>query len=536
MSAIVFDSVSFHYEDPYLQVFEDLSLSVDTRWKTGLVGRNGRGKTTLLNLLRRKLQPSRGRIDVPVSVFYFPYAPSNPDETTFRVVKESVAPFLAWERRMSDLLRAQDEQSLGEYGELLERYERMGGYEIDAKIEQEFVRMGMDASLLARRFRTLSGGEQTRALIIPLFLKKGAFPLIDEPTNHLDMRGRALLGAYLAAKDGFIVVSHDRSFLDSCVDHIVSLNKSDVRVNQGDYSQWRAAMDAEEEFERRKNENLEREVRSLERAARKRRAWSDKKEHSAKHGDPNLRGMRDKGYLTARAADLMQRALAIERRMERKIEEKKDLLKNVEKKRELALVTGLRAPEVLASLHEVDVTLGGRQVLKGFSLTIRKGEQIAIVGDNGTGKTTILNVLSGEVRPERGTVSLPGHLKIVRAYQIPLWQRGFLREHLARARIDETRFRNVMAAFGVTGEVFDRPLQTFSEGERKKVDLCRSFLAPSHLLLWDEPLNYLDVMTREQIEKVVLERKPTLLFIEHDRYFVERTATEVVRLSPPVRS
>jgi lincosamide and streptogramin A transport system ATP-binding/permease protein len=119
---------------------------------------------------------------------------------------------------------------------------------------------------------------------------------------------------------------------------------------------------------------------------------------------------------------------------------------------------------------------------------------------------------------------------MIRAYQTPLWQTGVLRHIIDEEKIDETRFRQIMGAFGVSGEIFDRPLETFSQGERKKVDLCRSFLAPRHLLLWDEPLNYIDLMSREQIETVILEQEPTLLFVDHDRRFIESVATEIVEL------
>jgi len=526
MATILFDSVHFHYEDPYVRVFEGLTLSIDTAWRTALIGPNGRGKTTLLNLIRSVLRPVRGRVEVPVEATYFPTAPADPAAATRDVVKDAIAPFRSWEPRMEELARSGEDASLRAWGELHDAYARAGGYDVDARIEAEFARMGMDLSLLARSFASLSGGEQTRALIAALFLRRDAFPLIDEPTNHLDMDGRAVLGAYLAAKPGFIVVSHDRAFLDGCANHVVSLNRSDARVSRGTYSQWRAAMDLEEEFERRRNEHLEREIDYLERAARKRRTWSGRAERKKI-------GAYDKGYWSARAAEQMKRARAIERRMERKIEEKKGLLRNVEKERALKIEGERKAPDVILAANDLVVRRGGRLVLDGVSLTVRRGDRVAVVGPNGCGKTTLLDVVAGQIAPERGTVSLDAHLVVARSYQVPRWTSGLLRDRLDRERIDETRFRNIMAAFGVAGEIFDRPLETFSEGERKKIDLCRSFLAPAHLVIWDEPLNYLDVASREGIERVVLERAPTMLFVEHDRYFVERVATDVLRLDMP---
>ena len=523
MALIALEDLSFHYEDPYNPIFEHLSLGIDTSWKTGLVGRNGRGKTTLLNLLRGQLQPSGGQRSMPVEPFYFPYVPPVETQPTLEVIRSSVAPFDAWERRMQTLLEAGDEASLATYGDLAARFEQLGGYQIDEHIAREAALLGLDEELLARPFSSLSGGERTRALIAPLFLRRDCFALIDEPTNHLDMAGRQTLGEYLARQNGFLLVSHDRYFLDLCTDHILSLNRADIRVNQGSFFTWKAQMEREEETERRTQDKLKREIRDLEKAARQRRVWSDRKEKAKI-------GAADKGAVGHQAAKMMKKALSTERRIRDKLDQKKGLLKNSEKQRTLKLDIEGGGPEILLSLDEARVDLGQRTLLEGLSLQVRRGDRLAVVGPNGSGKTTLLRALCGEVPLAAGTLGIPAHIRLCRAHQIPLWQRGLLRDLIVEENIEETRFRTLMASFGIEGEIFERPLESFSEGQRKKVDLCRSFLAPAHLLLWDEPLNYLDLSSREQIEKVVLEYEPTLLFIEHDRYFTERVATDVVHL------
>ena len=523
MALISLENLSFHYEEPYNPIFEHLSLGIDTAWKTGLVGRNGRGKTTLLNLLCGRLQPTGGQLSMPVESFYFPYTPPVEDRPTLEVIRASVAPFDVWERRMQVLLEAGDETSLARYGEVSARFEQLGGYQIDENIAREAALLGLDEDLLRRPFSSLSGGERTRALVAPLFLRRDCFALIDEPTNHLDMEGRQALGEYLARQSGFLLVSHDRFFLDLCTDHILSLNRADIRVNQGSFSAWKAQMEREEETERRTQEKLKREILSLERAARQRRLWSDQKEKSKI-------GAYDKGHVGHLAAKMMKKALTTERRIRDKLDRKKGLLANREKERILKLDDEEGGPEILLAMDGARVRLGERSLLDGLSLRVRRGDRLAVVGPNGSGKTTLLRALCGELPLAAGSLAVPAHIRLCRAHQIPLWQRGLLRNLLTEAGIEETRFRTLMASFGVEGEIFDRPLESFSEGQRKKVDLCRSFLAPAHLLLWDEPLNYLDLTSREQIEKVVLEYEPTLLFIEHDRYFTERVATDVIHL------
>ncbi len=524
MAAIVLDNLSFHYDDPYAQVFENLSLTIDTTWKTAVVGRNGKGKTTLLRLIQHQLTPTQGNISVPLPTHYFPFQPENPERPTVAVIRDCVAPFATWEARMAELSRAGDQASIAEYGRLLERYETLGGYDIDARIEKEMAEIGMGGANLRQDFATLSGGERTRALIVALFLRRGGLPLIDEPTNHLDIAGRMLVGDYLARQQGFLLVSHDRHFLDLCADHVLSFNRDDVRICQGDFSSWKENMERELEHERRRRENLRREIRSLERAARQRRTWSDAKEKEkiGSHGD--------KGFISHVAAKQMKRALSIERRIGNMIAEKKALMRNAEKERTLKLETEGKVPEIVLAVANVSVVIGGRPIIRELSFDLHRGDRLALVGPNGAGKTTLLRAIAGEVELAGGLVRLPRYLQAVRAYQHPLWDRGKLRDLLRDASIDETRFRNIMAAFGVTGEVFERPLETFSQGQQKKVDLCRSFLDPLHLMLWDEPLNYVDLMSREQIEEVILKHQPTMLFVEHDRWFIERVATGVVEL------
>jgi len=521
MAQIILQQIHFHYISPYVKIFEDLSLNIDTEWKTALIGRNGCGKTTLLNLLRQKLIPTRGRVKGPPETAYFPFSPKSIQQTTFEVIKDSIAPFRLWERQMRELLADVTEENLLRHGEIAHRYEELDGYVIDALIHRETAQIGLDDELLARGFATLSGGEQTRALIVALFLRKGQYPLLDEPTNHLDLQGRMILSNYLASKQGFLVASHDRYFLDGCTDHVISMQRSDIRLVQGNYSIWKQQSDLEKEFETRQNEKLRQEIRQLKLAARQRRDWSGNKEKTKTSAY-------DSGFVGHRAAKQMKRALVIEKRLQQNLIEKQKLFKNYEKDRVLKLQTPEKAPEQVLRVQDLTVSFGRKVVFDQFSLTVNRGDRIAIIGGNGTGKTTLFNAICGTIEYQSGIIDFPAYLKFWRSYQQPRWQSGYLREYIQAENIDETRFRQILGVLNVEGDIFDRPLETFSQGQLKKVDLCRSFLAPAHLLLWDEPLNYIDILSREQIEQVILYFQPTLLFIEHDKYFVDKVATAVV--------
>ena len=207
MSKITINNMSYHYEDFYNPVYENVNLLIKTDWKLGLIGRNGRGKTTLLKLLTGELEPSVGNISIPLEVEYFPYDNECGYTLTGDIIKENVGKLKSMEDTMEEIISNNDEARFEEYGELQEQYLELDGYEMESKILKEMDEMGLDASLLEREFETLSGGEKTRIMLLTLFLRRKSFILLDEPTNHLDETGKEAIIAYLQKKKGFIVVS-----------------------------------------------------------------------------------------------------------------------------------------------------------------------------------------------------------------------------------------------------------------------------------------------------------------------------------------
>jgi lincosamide and streptogramin A transport system ATP-binding/permease protein len=553
MASIVFDQVQFHYRDPFQDVFGGLDLTIETGWRTALVGRNGRGKTTLLRLVAGALEPTAGRLLVPVEARLFPGRPPDPARSTLEAVRSAIAPYDDWRREMAALAErgaadesaglaalhagspleapapsaAPDAAALARWAELAERFDAAGGWDVDARIERELALLGLEPSALERPFGSLSGGEQTRALVAALFLAPGVFALIDEPTNHLDLAGRERLMEYLAGKPGFLLASHDRALLDGCADHTIAIERSGVTCARGGYSTWKREHDRRQEQERRRRETLEREVATLRRASRDRREGAMKKEREK-------RGAGDKGFIGRRAAKQMRRALDIERRVERRIEERSTLLRDWEKERTLALQPSERSPEALLRVTELSLRLPSRVLFERVSFTVRRGERIVVVGSNGCGKTKLLDLVAGEALPGvfvvEGRATLAARARVARAHQVPCWREGSLRDRLREGAIDETRFRNVLGALGVEGDLFEHPLETLSQGQLKKVELARSFLDEQDLLVWDEPMNYLDAPSRERIEEAILAASPAALVVEHDRAFIDRIATEVVAI------
>ena len=524
MANILCRKVSFGYDGTERNVFTDLDLVIDTGWRTALTGRNGRGKTTLLRLIEGELAPDRGRIERPVGVQRFPVPVADPTVSACDAAKDAAGPFRRWEREMARLLDAgHDDDALARYGTLQTRFQEAGGYEIDADLERELAALGMDSTLRSRRFDRLSGGEQTRCLLAGLFARQAGFPLIDEPTNHLDRAGRERVAEYLRSKPGFLMVSHDRAFLDACIDHVIALNPDTVETRRCSFSTWRGAFLERLARQERANTELRREIGRLEDAARQRRRGADKRE--AEKGAHT-----DKGFIGARAARQMKRALAAEHRADKAVEERRQTLVDIERTYPLRLPgPARRRARPLVTAHDL-VVVRDRPLFAPVSFRVRCGDRLAVVGPNGSGKTSLLELLREAPLAFEGTFTRPARLDIARVCQQPRWTTGLLSDHLAADGMDESRFRQVMAALGVRGDTLERRLESMSPGQRKKIELARSFLAPADLLLWDEPLNFVDIDAREAIEEVVLEDTPTMVFVEHDAAFVDRVATATLEL------
>ena len=540
MSTLICRRLAFGYPGSEDNVFEDLDLVIDTQWRSALVGRNGRGKTTLMRLILGELAPDRGHIERASPTAYFPRPVVDAEQPVRDVVKDAVGPFRRWETEMNALLSDGGDEALERYGHLLDAYEESGGYTVDAGLEAELAALGIDEQFWERPFSSLSGGEQTRCLLASLFVSHTAspaadspratgpraFPLIDEPTNHLDAGGRRQLAAYLRAKPGFLLVSHDRAFLDACCDHVVALNRDTVEVERTAFSVWREHFRQRLARQRAKNAALKQDIARLSQVAADRRAGALKRESDiAPHAD--------RGFASRRAKRQMKRALAAERRAESAADERRQTLVDVEKERHLQLPDPGRVARVLVVANDLTAWRGETPVFAKLSFTIAPGDRVAVIGPNGSGKTSLLEMIERAPYRHTGTLSRPGYVKTARTFQHPQWTSGLLRDRLRDAGLDESRFRQIMAVLGVRGRVLDGYIENLSHGQQKKVDLARTFLAEAHLLLWDEPLNFIDIDAREQIEEVLLRDQPTVVFVEHDAAFVERVATQVIDL--PVR-
>lgn len=498
MALISVQDLTFGYDGSPELLFENASFQLDTDWRLGFVGRNGRGKTTFLRLLMGQYE-YRGSISAPVAFDYFPFAVTDKDAGGGEIAEACCPGLPRW------------------------------------RLLRELAQLELDEGVLYRPFSTLSNGERTKLLLAALFLRDNRFLLIDEPTNHLDLHGREILSRYLHTKKGFILVSHDQAFLDGCIDHVLSINRATIQVQKGNCSTWLETCRLRDEFELAENARLKKEISRLEQTAREKAAWADKSEREKIGSGPKKNEMNAgrRPYLGEKSRKANQRAKAIAGRQEAAIQEKSRLLKDIEKADSLRLPCLEYRAELLAELRDVTVDYGAGPVFAPVSFSIRRGRRMSLVGPNGAGKTSLLRLLTGEAPTAAGTLRLAGGLVISYLPQDTGGLSGSVTDYAEAHGLDRTMFLTFLRKLDFPRAQFEKPMEQFSMGQKKKVLLARSLCEPAHLYLWDEPLNYIDLLSRGQIEALLLESKPTILFVEHDRLFCERVATDIIRLEKP---
>ena len=379
--------------------------------------------------------------------------------------------------------------------------------------------------------KVLSGGEKVRCMLSRMMLSGANVLMLDQPTNHLDLEGRRKLGSYLARKRGFLLVSHDRAFLDQCVDHILAINRTNIEIQRGNFSSWWENRRRQDAFELARQEKLQKDIGRLTESARRASGWSDRTEKSKFGVDKTGAKAADRGFVGHKAAKLMQRSKSIQRRREEAVEEKKQLLQNLERQEALA-VTPLpcRAGARLAEFRDVAVCYDGRTVCREITFEVLAGERIALQGANGCGKSSLLKLLLGEEIPHSGTVETMSGLVVSYVSQNTDHLRGSLTEFARTQGLDGSRFRTILRKLDVPREQFEKDLADYSSGQKKKVLLAASLCTQAHLYVWDEPLNFIDVISRMQVEDLLLACRPTLLFVEHDARFCDEIATRRIRI------
>lgn len=458
MGSIKISNVSFRYEDSSNHIFNNLNLDLDSSWKLGLVGRNGRGKTTFLNLLQGKLV-GRGEIQTKLNFSYYPIRIKDPANITLYELQDQIM-FEQW------------------------------------KLERELNLMHVDSNLIWQSFNTLSGGEQTKILLALSFIDENSFPLIDEPTNHLDEESRQEICKYLTKHHkGYIVVSHDRNFLNQVTDHVLAIENTEIHLYQGNYATYEQIKEARDEFNREKNEKIAGEIKNLHNQKEQFYHWAQKIEARKNLGQKtqyilNRRARVNKAAIGHAAAKMMKKSITRRNRMDKKIEEKEGLMVNIE------------------DIPKLTMNFQSNYHSAFLKFLLNK------VSANSNGRCELTNGLRISYLPQDLTI-----------YQ------GSLKNFALHQKLSYEDLLNILKKMGFPHTNFNVPIEEMSMGQQKRIALAKSLLEPADLYLWDEPANYLDVFNQDQLINLLQEVKPAMLLIDHDQYFIERVADKRIKLA-----
>ena len=493
-------------------VLSDLSFEVNAGEHVGILGANGCGKTTLFRLLTGEYAPDEGSIAIHKGrriglISQIPVYPAG--WTTEDVLREAHARLRAMSDRLRELetLMATDSSRalLDEYDRLSDDFRRLGGYDMDR--ERNRVANGLDipAEMRAREFDKLSGGEKTRVNLARLILEDTDILLLDEPTNHLDLRATEWLEDYITHFRGTVLaISHDRYFLDTIAQRCIEIVDGRAEFYSGNYSFYAVERQRRFDEQLKKYEKDQAKIEQLQKAAAQMHLW-------AFMGNDKLH----------------KRALSMEKRIER--------LSQTEKPKEAKRLSAgfkeseFRADEVLVA-DNLGKGFSGRTLFSGVEFKVTGGERIAVIGDNGTGKSTLVKLIVGEEQPDTGYVRRGPAVRMAYLPQIVKFRDPNL--SAADTVIDECRCtmqeaRDSLGAFGFTGEDALKAVGTLSGGEQSRLRLCILMRADVNLLILDEPTNHLDIPSREWMEDAISGYGEALLFVSHDRYFIEKFANRI---------
>ncbi len=499
---------SFEIGAPLLDGF---SMELREGERVGLLGRNGCGKTTLFRMITGQLLPDEGEITVAAGkrIGLISQIPWYPEEYTVEnVLRSAFAELFALKKKMAQLEREMAEGSttaqLSQYDSLVNRYETGGGYTIDTAVDKICNGLEIPAAMRQRPFAALSGGEKTRVNLARLLLEQTEILLLDEPTNHLDLRSVEWLESYLRTfKGSVLTISHDRFFLDQVVSRIVEISAGKAELYSGNYTFYINERQARFDLQLKQYEQEQAKLKQLGFTVERMKGW----------------GINNR--------TLYRRAMSIQHRMERIRKTERPV---TQKTLQAHFAQQEFQGDEVFSVRDLAMGYGGRTLFSGVDLQVRNGERIALLGDNGAGKTTFLRCLLGIEPPLAGKIKFgpavkPGYLPQTMAFAHP--ERTLYDTLLYEKNLTPQAARDRLGAFLFSGEDVFKKVGDLSGGEQSRLRLCMLMDDKINFLVLDEPTNHLDVASREWVECAIDEYEGTLLFVSHDRYFIEKFATRI---------
>lgn len=501
-------------------VFENISFDLQSGERVGLIGQNGSGKTTLMKILMGEENHQEGTLTYGkgVTLGYLHQIFKSKEGTTVREVLEQAFEDV-WkvkrqlgdvEVEMKELSGGQLEKAMARYSSLVEKYELLGGYDVEVRMDKVCQGLRIPQGFMDKPFGQLSGGEGTRVLLARLLLQEPDVLLLDEPTNHLDMDSIEWLEEFLVEYRGTVLmVSHDRVFLDRVVDRIIELEPTRASIYNGNYSYYVEEKERRFQIEYREYVNNQRKIDMMERQIERYRIWG---------------AMRDSEKMYKRAKEL-----------EKRLDKLEIVDKPQEEKRKIRLDGSgtQRTGRIVLDVEDLSKSFPGKRLFSGLTFTLFYQDRLCIMGANGSGKSTLLNIILGESEQDLGSIKYGSKVKIGYLPQNISFQNEDLTilEYFTRTHgITQQESRNELARLLFFGDDVFRRIKVLSGGEKSRLKLCSLLYTRINLLILDEPTNHLDIDTREVLENTLLDFEGTILFVSHDRYFVEKVSTRIIEL------
>ncbi len=498
-------------------ILRQVSFGIEEHEKTAIVGINGAGKSTLLKIIVGEMDPDEGEVTLMrgKTIGYLAQQQMvTGNRTIYEELRETKKHIFALEQQIRSL-EQQISQTSSPAPELLETYHRLttqfeqeDGYQTESSITGVLKGLGFSEEDFDKHTETLSGGQRTRVALGRLLLQSPDIILLDEPTNHLDLNSIRWLETYLQNyKGAVIIVAHDRYFLDRIVTKIVELDRGHSMTFPGNYSDYAQKKKQLRDAQLKAWFNQQQQIRHQEEVIAKLRSFN--REKSIKRAESREKMLEKMEVLEKPVAERTQMRLHLEPAME-------------------------SGKDVLEAAH-LSKSFGSLQLFSDLSFSIRRGERVALIGDNGTGKTTILKIINGLVDADAGSLTLGSKVCIGyydQEHQV-LHSEKTLFDEISDAYPDlnNTRIRDVLAAFLFTGDDVYKRICDISGGERGRVSLAKLMLSDANFLILDEPTNHLDMISREILENALCAYTGTVLYVSHDRYFINQTATRILDLT-----
>ncbi len=498
-------------------ILRSVSFHIEDHEKAAIVGINGAGKTTLLRIITGESKPDEGSVTISKGKtlgYLKQHQDIASDATIYSEMMSVKQDLLDMEQRLREMESSMKDAKTGTLEEIMDSYSRLSsefdrrnGYAVRSEVTGILKGLGFDESEFDKKMSSLSGGQRTRVALGKLLLTSPDILLLDEPINHLDLSSIAWLEGYLQNYTGAVViVAHDRYFLNRIVTKIIEIDRGAAATFEGDYTAYSQKKAMMREIQWKAYLNQQEEIRHQEAVIAKLRSFN-----------------REKSIRRAESREKMLEKMEV---LEKPSEEKADM--------HLKLTPRVLSGNDVLTVRDLAKSYSGACLFSNLDFSIKRGEKVAVIGDNGTGKTTILKILNGLVQPDQGDFTLGSKVKV------GYYDQEHQVLHMDKTLVEEisdtypemtgTQIRNLLAAFLFTGDDVYKRIRDLSGGERGRLSLARLMLSEANFLILDEPTNHLDIVSKEILEEAIRNYTGTVLYVSHDRYFINQTATRILEL------